>query len=110
MQAAAGCRLLLLAEKTETPKGCVLTSRSCVNSGEVCPASMVSVVSDATTVGTSSMSVVKLFFLERKLFGVYSMEISIRSLGSRSAQVVRESVASVVGKRGEGSKTPNKLR
>ena len=39
-------------------------------------------MSDATTVGTSSMSVVKLFFLEGKLIGVYSLEISIRSLGS----------------------------
>ena len=81
MLAVVGCRLLLLAEE-QTPKGFALTSRSCVNSGEVnCPASMVSLMSDATTVGPSSMSVVKLFFLEGRLIGVYSLEISIRSLG-----------------------------
>ena len=34
MLVAAACWLLLLAEKTETPKGLALTSRSCVNSGE----------------------------------------------------------------------------
>ena len=80
-----GCCWLPLSAgwKTDTPNGFALTSRSCVNSGEVnCPASMVSVMSDATTVGTSSMSVVKLFFLEGKVIGVHSLEISIRSFGS----------------------------
>ena len=37
-------------------------------------------MSDATTVGKSS---VKLFFLEGKLIGVYALEISIKSLGSK---------------------------
>ena len=77
MLAAAGCRLLQLAQKTETPKGFALTSRSCVKSGEVnCLASVVSLMSDVTTVGKSSMLIYKLFFL------VGSLEISIRSLGS----------------------------
>ena len=41
MLAAAGCRMLLLAEKQRHRVGFALTSRSCVNSGEVnCPASM----------------------------------------------------------------------
>ena len=80
MLAAACCRLL---KKQRHRRGFALTTRSRVNSGEVnCPASMVSVMSDATTVGTSSMSVVKLFFLEGKLIGACSLEISIKSLGT----------------------------
>ena len=72
---------------------------------------------DATTAATSSLSVMKLFFLEEKLIGVHSLEISIMPLGSllamglcsavrpnneplrRSTQVVPDSVISVVGKR-----------
>ena len=61
----------------------ICTSGSSVNSGEVnCLCSMVSVMSDATMVGTSLMSVVKLFFLETRFIGVYSLKISTRSLGS----------------------------
>ena len=108
----------------------ICTSRSSVNSGEVnCLGSMVYVMSDATMVGTSLLSVVKLFFLETKFIGVYSLEISTRSLGSwyamglcsairpnneplrGSTQVEPDSVTSVVGKRGGGgSGTPSKLR
>ena len=61
----------------------ICTSGSSVNSGEVnCLCSMVSVMSDATMVGTSLMSVVKLFFLATRFIGVYSLKISTRSLGS----------------------------
>ena len=56
----------------------VFSSRSCVDNGEVnSPASMVSVMTDATTLGTSSMSVVKLFFLVGKLIGVCSQLTSM---------------------------------
>ena len=41
---------------------------------------MVSVMSDATMVGTSAV-LVKLFFLEKKQIGVYLLEISIRFRG-----------------------------
>ena len=71
MLAAFGYRLLLLAQKQRHRRDLREVN---------CPASMVSVMSDATTVGKSS---VKLFFLEGKLIGVYALEISIKSLGSK---------------------------
>ena len=81
----AGCFVLLLpltaaCRWTESLNG--FTSLSCVNNGEVTPASKVSVSSDAAMVGTSWKSVRKLFLRDGKIIGVCAMEISIRELGS----------------------------
>ena len=65
---------------TESPKG--FTSLSCVNNGEVIPASRVFAASDAAMVGAWLKSVWKLFLLESKLIGVCRLEISIRFLFS----------------------------
>ena len=78
MLAAAGCRLLLLADGQRNLRGSQLPlSLSCVDSGEVsCLSSWISVTSEAAAVGALLRSVVKLFLLERKLIGVYLLEIS----------------------------------